>query len=456
MGRELACADTLNKTYYNNQLSDKTLWMMATINAAIATGTDDVLGSLEVGKTADIAVYDGTVASHYRAIIEMGPEGAALVLRNGEPLYGEPAIVTATGRTCEAVDVCGAERALCSQEEYGLSFSDIQSAVPSAYPAYFCADVPTDEPTCTPSHPGQFTGETTDDDIDGDGIANDEDNCPATFNPIRPIDGNVQTDADGDGDGDACDETALPADLDGDGTANADDNCPFIANVDQADGDADNRGDACDKCPDIPNPDSICPETVSAATIEQIRTDSSINEGDKVSVLGVVVTGIGDSGFTIQDPSDSDNRYCGLYIYQSSGITVKIGDNINLTGYVGDYFGEAQLQDPEVTASGSSATISPASLTAENAADEAYEGVLVKIIDGTVTDDNYDCSVDGSSCSDEGLWEIDGADGVLVYDRLYQDSDWLDQVSTLPVVGVMNYRWNRRRVMPRTAADFGS
>jgi hypothetical protein len=145
-----------------------------------------------------------------------------------------------------------------------------------------------------------------------------------------------------------------------------------------------------------------------------------------------------------------------LYIYQSSGITVKIGDNINLTGYVGDYFGEAQLQDPEVTASGSSATISPASLTAENAADEAYEGVLVKIIDGTVTDDNYDCSVDGSSCSDEGLWEIDGADGVLVYDRLYQDSDWLDQVSTLPVVGVMNYRWNRRRVMPRTAADFGS
>jgi hypothetical protein len=81
---------------------------------------------------------------------------------------------------------------------------------------------------------------------------------------------------------------------------------------------------------------------------------------------------------------------------------------------------------------------------------------LVKIIDGTVTDDNYDCSVDGSSCSDEGLWEIDGADGVLVYDRLYQDSDWLDQVSTLPVVGVMNYRWNRRRVMPRTAADFGS
>ena len=66
-------------------------------------------------------------------------------------------------------------------------------------------------------------------DSDGDGIDDDQDNCPDTPN-------SDQADGDGDGVGDACD------------------NCPDVANPDQADSDGDGVGDACDNCPDVPNP----------------------------------------------------------------------------------------------------------------------------------------------------------------------------------------------------------
>jgi type II secretory pathway pseudopilin PulG/subtilisin-like proprotein convertase family protein len=78
-------------------------------------------------------------------------------------------------------------------------------------------------------------------DSDGDGIPDDEDNCPDDANPD-------QTDTDGDGTGDACDD-----DDDNDGVWDPDDNCPLTPNPDQADADGDEVGDACDNCPNDAN-----------------------------------------------------------------------------------------------------------------------------------------------------------------------------------------------------------
>lgn len=116
------------------------------------------------------------------------------------------------------------------------------------------------------------------DDADGDGKADDMDNCPWVAN--RP-----QLDADGDGVGDSCDNCAQASnpsqldvdgdglgdtcdgDIDGDGVANASDNCSLIPNPSQADHNLNGLGDACDSdddgdgvldvndnCPAIANP----------------------------------------------------------------------------------------------------------------------------------------------------------------------------------------------------------
>ena len=87
-------------------------------------------------------------------------------------------------------------------------------------------------------------------DADLDGILDDVDNCPDTYNP-------TQIDTDGDGTGDACDP-----DIDGDADLNAADNCPYNANANQSDLDKDGIGDVCDPDADgdgIPNEDDPNP-----------------------------------------------------------------------------------------------------------------------------------------------------------------------------------------------------
>ena len=71
-------------------------------------------------------------------------------------------------------------------------------------------------------------------DGDGDGVLDDDDNCPEEANA-------GQEDHDGDRMGDGCD-----ADRDGDNHANAQDNCPDAVNPAQVDLDDDGEGDTCD------------------------------------------------------------------------------------------------------------------------------------------------------------------------------------------------------------------
>ena len=94
-------------------------------------------------------------------------------------------------------------------------------------------------------------------DLDGDGISNEDDNCPLIPNAD-------QADADNDDAGDLCDDCPEDDenDVDGDEICGSIDNCPTNANADQADADSDDVGDACDPCPsDVVNDedgDGVC------------------------------------------------------------------------------------------------------------------------------------------------------------------------------------------------------
>ncbi len=82
-------------------------------------------------------------------------------------------------------------------------------------------------------------------DTDNDGILNNADNCPWSYNPL-------QDDLDSDTYGDVCDD-----DVDGDGVLNLTDNCLMTENSDQEDVNADGIGDACQDLTDIGKPQPV-------------------------------------------------------------------------------------------------------------------------------------------------------------------------------------------------------
>jgi hypothetical protein len=208
MLRELACADTFNQKYLAGTFSDQDLWQMATINAAAASGFQAQIGSLEVGKVADVAVFDGRTNVDYRAVIAAGVEDVHLVLRGGKALYGDAPTVSALAEACDALSVCGEDRAVCLDVP-GVTLASIEAVAASIYPLFFCkGETPSLEPTCVPyrdTYPNGITAT----DRDGDGIPDTKDDCPDIFNPIRPMDNGKQSDVDGDGYGDACDSQPL-------------------------------------------------------------------------------------------------------------------------------------------------------------------------------------------------------------------------------------------------------
>ena len=96
-------------------------------------------------------------------------------------------------------------------------------------------------------------------DIDKDGIIDEEDNCPLIENPD-------QNDKDSDGLGNKCDP-----DDDNDGILDEPDNCRLVANPDQLDTDGDGIGDLCDDDDDgdgVNDDVDTCPNTPSGVSID--------------------------------------------------------------------------------------------------------------------------------------------------------------------------------------------
>lgn len=114
---ELKVADKVNREVWGGVITDRELVDMVTINPAIAYGVDAELGSIAVGKHADLMVVRKptmTGVSAYRALIDAEPADVLLVTVAGDPLYGTEALMTAMGKAgdYEVVDACGEPRAV--------------------------------------------------------------------------------------------------------------------------------------------------------------------------------------------------------------------------------------------------------------------------------------------------------------------------------------------------------
>lgn len=112
---ELRFADHVDNSVWGDQLSPKMLTQMVTINAAKVLGLDSVLGSLAVGKKADVMVIGGDSSSPYDALLAAQPADVRLVLVGGVALYGDPALqgLGPAIPGCEALNVCSQNKFIC-------------------------------------------------------------------------------------------------------------------------------------------------------------------------------------------------------------------------------------------------------------------------------------------------------------------------------------------------------
>jgi large repetitive protein len=473
--RELRCADSLNQTYFDHYFTDEQLWLMVTYNAAVATATDDAIGILATGHTADISIFNGSKNADHRAVIAADPQDVVLVMRTGKVLYGDADIVSGLGvASCDNLDVCGTQKSVCLMGDMGETYPALMTSA-ATYAAFFCG-TPDNEPTCVPSRPASvnmstiYTGVPSASDSDGDGIADAMDNCPHVFNPARPLDNGAQADADGDGVGDACDVCPLmanattcgaadPNDADGDGIPNSMDNCPNVANADQADRDMDGKGDACDACPDQANPGT----QGCSATVYDVKS-GKVAVGSTVTVKHLIVTGVAKSGFFAQMKTgdagyvSADNS--GIWSHQSS-TTAVVGNRVTVTGTVNNYYGEIEIDSAAFTVDSSSVeaapapvAVAPADVATGGSRAAALEGVVVQVSGVQVTDIMPALGAGDKAPSNEFVVNTSSAGGVRVDDFLFLVTP-MPAVATMyqSISGILMMKNGDSKIQPRAATD---
>ena len=489
MLRELQCIDYLNKNHYGSYFSDKKIWMMATINNAIALGVENKLGDLKVGLLGDIAVFRTTEdRQDYRAVIDAAAQDVLLVTRGRLVLYGDANLVADS--TCESEDVCGSAKKICAKASASsMTYAKIKEV--AKYDLFSCG-IPEDEPTCVPQRTRSqdttgttnYAGEVSATDSDGDGIPDSEDNCPTIFNPVRPDNGGKQGDYDGDNIGDVCDayptckdnNASCPAtvdpsarDTDGDGVVDLNDNCPDISNPEQTDSDEDGKGDICDTCPQDANPgNERCP-LKDVTAIEDIQKDEdgvietqcgSKTEGacttDKeVRIEGVVtaVTSADNSskGFFVQNPDSTTGEYAGIYVYTGSQPSVALHDKVSVQGYIGTYYTMVQMTgSPIVKVLSSDHTPAKAwpvlagNVATNGSKAKAFNSVLVQVSDVVVT----------TAADTNNIFVVEDASGTVKIDDYlgYKGTPTVGDAYS-SITGVVVWDWNDSKIAPRAAND---
>jgi cytosine/adenosine deaminase-related metal-dependent hydrolase len=142
---EIRFANAVDDEVFGDVLSPEMLVQMVTSHAAKALGLSAVLGSLEVGKKADVTVIAGNVKRPFEAVLAASPKDVRLVMVGGVPLYGDKELATLgpAAPGCEALDICGAPKFACVAEpggtasnKLGQTFAEITQTLESELSTY--------------------------------------------------------------------------------------------------------------------------------------------------------------------------------------------------------------------------------------------------------------------------------------------------------------------------------
>lgn len=108
---ELKVADRINKTRFNNLLSDQQLFDMATSIPAEIAGLQDKVGRIAPGMAADLVVVRANGKAPLRAVIEAEQADVLLTVVGGQAMYGDTTMLGTLGVTgFDTVAVCGQAR----------------------------------------------------------------------------------------------------------------------------------------------------------------------------------------------------------------------------------------------------------------------------------------------------------------------------------------------------------
>ncbi|NIA27781.1 MAG: hypothetical protein GWP02_06965, partial [Desulfobulbaceae bacterium] len=157
-------------------------------------------------------------------------------------------------------------------------------------------------------------------------------------------------------------------------------------------------GSQFDGCPKIPVGTFEIFEIQGAGSASPYENQAVITEGN-------IVTALAANGFTMQTPDSRRDGNVdtsdGIFVFTGGAPTVAVGDLVNVTGEIDEFFGFTEftsLQDVQVTSGGlplptpvtfDAATPSPDPANPSCAIEfECYEGMLVEIANGTVTGPN--------------------------------------------------------------------
>jgi plastocyanin len=182
---------------------------------------------------------------------------------------------------------------------------------------------------------------------------------------------------------------------------------------------------------------------VSLTTIADIQLGQETGLfTDSVVVTSGVVTGVFGSNVSIQD---GQGAYSGLWLF-SPDVPVQVGDQIEATGAVTEYFNKTQISTPAVVILSQGNALPAAEvLTTAEAGTEPWEAVLVQVT-GAVTNPSLGF----------GEWAMSDGSGEIAADDAGFDAIGAGLVglgNELQLTGVVDFSFSAFKIQPREVAD---